>query len=58
MHLQPVCFDEFNNKKIADFSHFVQDEISNDKLLYKIIFVIVAYFCIGTELRFLTVLKP
>lgn len=58
MHLQPVCFDEFNNKLNSDFSHFVLYEISKDKLLFKIIFVIVAYFCIGTELRFLTLLKP
>lgn len=29
-----------------------------DMLLYKALYIIVSYFCIGTELRFLSVLSP
>lgn len=32
--------------------------MSKDELLFKALYVIVAYFCIGTELRFLAVLSP
>ena len=38
--------------------NFITDEISKDHMLYKSLYVIVAYFCIGTELRFLAVLNP
>jgi hypothetical protein len=37
---------------------FVTEEIAKDSMLYKALYVIVAYFCIGTELRFLAVLNP
>ena len=32
---------------------YLMYEISKDQLLYKALYVIVSYFCIGTELRFL-----
>lgn len=63
MHLQAIGFDEFNNKTESSragpgFSNFVLEETSKDTLLHKALYVIVAYFCIGTELRFLSVLNP
>lgn len=57
MHLQAVHFDEFNYLE-SDQSNFLLDEISKDKLLYKVLYVIISYFCIGTELRFLATLEP
>ena len=32
---------------------YLLHEVSKDQLLYKALYVIVSYFCIGTELRFL-----
>jgi hypothetical protein len=61
MHLQALGFDEFNDRsanKAAGFTSFVQSEIGKDTLLHKTLYAVVAYFCIGTELRFLSVLKP
>jgi hypothetical protein len=58
MHLQAASFDEFNDTTKLGFSSFVLSETSKDCLLYKALYVIVAYFCIGTELRFLSVLNP
>lgn len=37
---------------------YLIQEVSKDQLLYKVLYVIVSYFCIGTELRFLAVLNP
>ncbi len=58
MHLQPTGFDDFIENKKQSFSTFVLKETSKDFLLYKALYVIVAYFCIGTELRFLSDLCP
>lgn len=60
MHLQALGFDEFNEKTISqglNYTNFLLDEISKDTLLYKCLYVIVSYFCIGTELRFLSVIQ-
>ena len=38
--------------------NYLMSEISKDQLLYKALYVIVSYFCIGTELRFLATLSP
>ena len=59
MHLQAVDFDEFNDKSQSlsspgGFSSFVHEETSKDQLLHKTLYIVVAYFCIGTELRFLS----
>jgi hypothetical protein len=40
-----------------NFANFVLSEIGKDTLLYKTLYIIVSYFCIGTELRFLSVLN-
>jgi len=53
MHLQALEFDEFSKTKSK-----ISNELDKDVLLYKIIYVIVAYFCIGTELRFLATMEP
>lgn len=58
MHLQPAGFDEFNDTTKLSFPRFVLTETNKDSLLYKALYVIVAYFCIGTELRFLSDLNP
>ena len=38
--------------------NYLMSEISKDQLLYKSLYVIVSYFCIGTELRFLATHNP
>jgi len=48
MHLQPLSTEEMNLH--VDNSH----ELSRDAMLEKIILLTVSYFCVGTELRFLT----
>ena len=48
MHLQPFGAEEMNLH--IDNSH----ELSRDAMLEKIILLTVSYFCVGTELRFLT----
>ena len=48
MHLTPMILEELNIH--VDNSH----ELSRDALLEKIILLCVSYFCIGTELRFLS----
>jgi len=73
MHLQALSFDELNlkqnrrssarsvassNQSTYTNQNFITDEISKDHMLYKSLYVIVAFFCIGTELRFLAVLNP
>lgn len=69
MHLQALGFDELSTrtgKSVTSVEsraayvngNFVTEEISKDRMLYKALYVIVAYFCIGTELRFLAVLNP
>ena len=59
MHLQAMSFDEFSHKSQTDSSPddlptFVHEQTSKDQLLHKTLYVVVAYFCIGTELRFLS----
>ena len=56
MLLVPISFNEF--EKNLDFTDFIHDEITQENFLYKALFVIVSYFCIGTELRFLAILNP
>jgi hypothetical protein len=63
MHLQAVGFDEFSDRtaelsKVGGFQSFVLDETGKDSMLHKTLYIVVAYFCIGTELRFLSVLHP
>lgn len=48
MHLLPMSLDELNLH--IDNSH----ELSRDAMLEKIILLSVSYFCVGTELRFLS----
>ena len=48
MHLTPMSLDDLNIH--ADSSH----ELSRDAMLEKIILLSVSYFCVGTELRFLS----
>ena len=48
MHLSPMNTDELTYK--LDRSH----EINKDAMLEKIILLIVSFFCVGTELRFLS----
>lgn len=50
MHLLPMSIEELNLH--IDNSH----ELSRDAMLEKIILISVSYFCVGTELRFLTAL--
>lgn len=47
MHLNLMGIDELNNK--LDPTH----EFNKDAMLEKIVLISVAYFCIGTEMRFL-----
>jgi hypothetical protein len=51
MHLLPMSIEELNLH--IDNSH----ELSRDAMLEKIILISVSYFCVGTELRFLTALQ-
>ena len=48
MQLQPINIEEMNLH--TDNSH----ELSRDAMLEKIILLTVSYFCVGTELRFLS----
>ena len=48
MHLLPMSLEELNLH--VDNSH----ELSRDAILEKIILLSVSYFCVGTELRFLS----
>ena len=51
MHLLPMSLEELNLH--IDNSH----ELSRDAMLEKIILLSVSYFCVGTELRFLSTAK-
>lgn len=51
MHLLPMSLEELNLH--IDNSH----ELSRDAMLEKIILLSVSYFCVGTELRFLSTSK-
>lgn len=51
MHLLPMSLEELNLH--IDNSH----ELSRDAMLEKIILLSVSYFCVGTELRFLSSTK-
>lgn len=48
MHLLPMSLEELNLH--VDNSH----ELSRDAMLEKLILLSVSYFCVGTELRFLS----
>lgn len=48
MHLLPMSLEELNLH--IDNSH----ELSRDAMLEKLILLSVSYFCVGTELRFLS----
>jgi hypothetical protein len=48
MHLLPMSLEELNLH--IDNSH----ELSRDAMLEKIILLSVSYFCVGTELRFMS----
>jgi hypothetical protein len=52
MHLLPMSLEELNLH--IDNSH----ELSRDAMLEKIILLSVSYFCVGTELRFLSSTTP
>jgi hypothetical protein len=52
MHLLPMSLEELNLH--IDNSH----ELSRDAMLEKIILLSVSYFCVGTELRFLSSTNP
>jgi uncharacterized membrane protein len=39
-------------------NNYILNEINRENLLYKSLFTIVAYFCVGTELRFLAIISP
>ena len=52
MHLLPMSLEELNLH--IDNSH----ELSRDAMLEKIILLSVSYFCVGTELRFLSITQP
>lgn len=52
MHLLPMSLEELNLH--IDNSH----ELSRDAMLEKIILCSVSYFCVGTELRFLSSTAP
>jgi len=47
MHLSPMNADEMATQ--LDRTH----ELNKDAMLEKIILIVVSYFCMGTELRFL-----
>ncbi len=49
MHLSPMNLDELHSK--LEITH----ELNRDAMLEKIVLVTVAYFCLGTELRFLAI---
>jgi len=48
MHLSPLGLQEMNLQ--LDNSH----ELTRDAILEKIVLLSIAYFCVGTELRFLS----
>jgi len=48
MHLSPMNSDELSAK--LEKSH----ELNKDSMLEKIILFVVSFFCVGTELRFLS----
>ena len=48
MHLSPMNLDELHTK--LELTH----ELNRDAMLEKIVLITVAYFCVGTELRFLS----
>lgn len=50
-------FNEINSS-LKSKSNYILNEISRENLLYKSLFTIVAYFCVGTELRFLAIISP
>jgi len=51
MHLSPLTLQEMNLH--LDNSH----ELTRDAILEKVILLSISYFCIGTELRFLSTSK-
>ncbi|CAI2382596.1 unnamed protein product [Moneuplotes crassus] len=54
MHLQPVDFDQMHlSFKPENVVKKTNQELNKDIILEKIVYVTVAYFCVGTEYRFL-----
>jgi len=49
MHLSPLNFDDLNRSSID-----VRHEISRDQIILTILYCAAAFFCIGTEYRFLS----
>lgn len=49
MHLSPINFDDLNKVNID-----IVNELSKDQMLEKLLYLTTAYFCIGTEVRFLS----
>ena len=53
MNIQPLEFDDLYNRLVMDeLDSKVQQEISRDQVLEKLILLAVSYFCAGTEIRF------
>jgi len=57
MQMSAMSIDELRSE-VSDFREFTLAETSKDSLLQKVLQVIVSYFCVGTELRFLAFLNP
>ena len=54
MHLQPLDFDEMHVSFLPEnISKRTNIELSRDAIVEKIVYLTVAYFCVGTEYRFL-----
>lgn len=49
MHLTPLNFDDLNRTAID-----VRYEISKDQIVLRVLYASAAFFCIGTEYRFLS----
>ena len=55
MHLAPLSLQTFEPRP---FASAIKSVIEKQNLLYTVFFALVAFFCAGTELRFLAMLKP
>jgi hypothetical protein len=54
MHLSPMDFDDMHIALLPDsLSKNSKNEYTRDMILEKIVYLTVAYFCVGTEYRFL-----
>lgn len=45
-------------QKLNTQSKLILNEIGRESLLFKSLYTIVAFFCVGTELRFLAIISP